>query len=222
MIIDSSYFKHGELFIPNVVNLNAQPKTEATQKVKSDLDLFIDKYERELLLNALGVDLYEELVTICSDNLLEEVGNEKWLALVEGETYQVNDETYIFDGLRGFQNESLVAYYVFCRWMENDDSVYSTVGTVRDTAKNAISVAASPKYIKAWNNFINKYQGKHRGTMPRVIFNPSGDIGLDYFGQEDVNRTLYQYLSDKNDSSDPEPFPDFRFKLYRIKTSMGI
>ena len=86
---------------------------------------------------------------------------------------------------------------------------------------NANSVSATQKYIDAWNDFINAYQGSSFETFPRIITNRSGDVGLDYFGDQQVQRTLYQYLNDKNDL-DATNFPDFKFKFYKIETSMGI
>lgn len=221
MIVNSTYFEQGELLIPNARDIDAV-KVGGLNKPK--LDNFIDKYERELLMDALGVTLYDELVVILKANTLEDAGKEHWKILVDGGNYDVDDKTVRFDGLRGFNKQSLVASYVFCRYLRNNDVTYTTVGTVRDTAKNATSVTATPKYVNVWNGFIKKYQGSHDGMLadtPRIIRNPAGLVGLSFFNSEGVQRSLYQYLFDINDS-DNTKFTDFEFKFRKLKNSMGI
>ncbi len=220
-IIDSSYFEQGELLIPNARNLDAG-KTGGLNKPR--IDEFILKYERELLMDALGITLYDALIVILKANTLEEAGNEHWLALVNGENYVVDSKTVRFDGLKGFNKQSLVASYVFCRYLRDHDVTYTTAGTVRDTAKNSTSVTATPKYVNVWNGFIKQYQGRHDGTLadtPRIIRNPAGLIGLTFFNSDGVQRSLYQYLFDINDADDTK-FTDFEFRFRRPVNSMGI
>lgn len=222
MIITTDYFYSGELFIPNARNVDSGSTSVSTGNNAGKLSIAIDKYERELLINCLGVSLYNQLSTIISDDTLDEVGNEKWKSLVVGETYVVDGKTYIFDGLIGYSNNSFIANYVFCKYMRNDDMSYTTTGTVRDTTKNATSVSATPKYIDIWSGFIRGYQGGVDCDTPRVIMNSSGEIGLDYTQQNNsVNRSLIQYILDKN-SVDSLLFPDANLKFYKQKNSMGI
>jgi hypothetical protein len=219
MIIDKTYFKSGELFIPNIISQDAVPQGQASRSSK--MSVFIDKYSREFLLNALGVDLFNELSDILKDNTLEEVGNEKWKALVKGEDYTYDGKKYRFDGLEGYEKQSMIAYFVFCKYLRDNDITYTTVGTVRDMAKNSFSVSATPKYVDIWNSFIDMYQGKKFDGEPKIITNPAGLIGVSYYSEEGVQRSLYRYLSDKNEI-DSGNFPDFEFKFYKRYNSMGI
>lgn len=222
MLIDYTYFQQGELYIPNVRSKNAG---EVGGENLTKVNLFIDKYERELLMNALGITLYDQLVAIVNANQLLDAGNEHWNALVNGENYVVDGETYRFDGLLGYNKQSMIAYYVFCKYLRENDVVYTTTGTVKDTSKNATSVAATPKYVDIWNFFVNAYQGKHYNQdfidTPSIIRNSGGLIGLTWFAEEGITRSLYQFLYDKNDA-DPTRFTDFKFKFYKRENSMGI
>ena len=219
MIIDTTYFTSGELFIPNVISQDALPAGTPSRNTK--IDVLISKYSREFLINSLGVILYDELAQILTNDTLDDVGNEKWKALVEGENYVLDSKTYRFDGLRGYEKQSMVAYYVFCMHLRESDLTYTTVGTVRDVAKNSFSVSATPKYVDMWNSFVNMYQGKAYNGEAVVIRNPSGLIGLTYHNEEGFQRSLYRYLSDKNEI-DADNFPDFNFVFYKRYNSLGI
>lgn len=213
MIIDSSYFDKGSLFIPNNKDLSAQPV--GTPTVQSDIDFFIDKYERELLYNALGVTLYNELKTANESTLTG-----KWKDLVDGTDYTIDSKLYRWDGLKGYASQSLIAFYVYCQYLRNDQSTYTTTGIVKNTAANAENYDPTPKFIKAWNSFIIQYQAQFNG-LPEIIINRSGKVGLDFYGNKDVKSSLYQYLTDAN-VLDPTAFPDFEFRFYESYNSFGI
>lgn len=210
-IIDATYFTKGHTFIPHSEDIN--PDTSST-KENTELKYFIEKYERELLINALGVTLYNEL-----ENAATPLSG-KWQKLVEGETYTVDGKEYRWEGLKGFNN-SLIANYVYCMWLRHDESHYTTTGVIANKAKNAKDFDPTPKYIKVWNLFIEAYQGQ-QSTLPQIIHNHYGDVGLDYYGQQkNVIRSLYQYITDKN-NEDETNFPDAPFKFYEYQNSFGI
>ena len=211
-IIDATYFEKGYLFIPHNKDIN--PSTTETSE-NTDLTFFIDKYERELLVNALGVELYDQLAPLTTYT-------GKWADLVDGETYTVDGKKYKWEGLKGHNKNSLIANYTYCEWLRNDESTYTTTGIVQNKAKNAMPFSPSPKYIKAWNEFISMYQNDVQDTLPRLIYNRNGNAGLDYFGSnESAFRSLCQYITDKNEE-DPTAFPDAPLMRYKSQNSFGI
>lgn len=218
MIIDSSYFTNGELFIPNNKDLSAKPL--GSPSVKSDLDVFIDKYERDLLLNALGTTLYDGLISQFTNGVLKTDAPQKWKDLIDGTNYTINGKTHRWDGLRGYAKQSLLAFYVFCKYMRNNEYTYTTTGVVQNTAKNADNVSGTTKYVKAWQSFMEQYQDE-LSSEPRIIFNSMGAIGLDYSGRSNVKVSLYQFLLDANELDDTA-FPEFEFKFYENENSWGI
>lgn len=215
MIIDATYFEKGIIFIPNNKDINASPVGAPSSQ--SELDFFIDNCERDLLINALGVTLFNLLTTAMIDL---PNADQKWKDLVNGKDYTINSKTYRWEGLKGYNKQSLIAFYVYCQYLRNDESTYTTTGIIKNTSKNAENYDPTGKYIKAWNSFISQYQ-KEYNYNPTVSINAFGSIGLDYYGNNDAKRSLYQYLTDANEL-DVTAFPNFEFKVYDIQTSLGI
>ena len=215
-IIDNTYFEKGWLFIPNNKDINASPVGSPT--IETDLDLFRIEYERELLLNALGVTLYDELQAEIDGTLT----TQKWIDLVNGKNYTINGITKRWNGLKGANSQSLIAFYVYCQYLRNDNSTYLTTGIAQNTANNAERSDPSPKFVKSWTRFLSQYQGSYYNNgYPTVIYNRSGMVGLDYYGSDNVESNLFQYLTDQNELI-PTDFPDFEFKFYESYNTFGI
>lgn len=214
-IIDNTYFTKGWLFIPANKDLNAEPV--GSPSAQTEIDFFIEEYERELLLNALGVTLYNEL-----ESELPTPTTQKWIDLVDGKDYTINGKTKRWNGLRGANMQSLIAFYVYCQYLRNDNSTYLITGIGQLEAGNAERFDPSPKFVKSWNRFLEQYQGKlYNYDYPTVIYNRSGMVGLDYYGSDSVEVNLYQYLTDANELDDTA-FPDFEFRFYETYNSFGI
>jgi hypothetical protein len=217
-IIDSTYFERGSTYVPNNKDISVQPVGSPTNQ--TELDFYITEYERDLLLNALGVTLYAELQLALVDL---PASDQKWQDLVDGKTYNdVNGNAKIWDGLSGVNKQSTISFYVFTEYLRNYEVTYTTVGTVKNTAKNATNFDATPKYIKAYTQFISSYQGS-LNQSPTVLINGRGMIGFDYSGSNSSEVSLYQYLLDQN-ALDETSFPDFEdyFRFYEMQNSKGF
>jgi hypothetical protein len=211
-IIDNTYFVNGWLFIPNNKDTNAEPV--GSPSAQSGIDFFITEYERELLLNALGVTLYNDLIANPS--------TQKWVDLIDGKDYTIDSKTKRWNGLKGANMQSLIAFYVYCQYLRNDNSTYLTTGIAQNTSNNAERSDPSPKFVKAWTRFLSQYQGNYYNNgYPTVIYNRSGMVGLDYYGQDNIEVNMFQYLTDQN-TLEPTDFPDFEFKFYETYNTMGI
>ena len=212
-ITDVTYYQKGINFIPNTVDISASNSPSQ----ESELDYFIKIHERQLMLNALGVELFEEFDAI-SDLT---TADQKWKDLVTGTTYTLlNGKKYLWEGLRGYNKNSLVASYIFCEFLRNDESTYTTTGIAQNMAKNAHNYSYTPKYISAWRNFIDKYQAQ-ADCSPVIIRDHFGAVGLDYYQNKNSEVSLYRFLTDQNEL-DPTAFPDFEFKFYENQNSLGI
>ena len=212
-ITDATYYEKGINFIPNSKDIS--PSDSPSQN--TGLLYFIDLYERELMLNALGITLYTDLQTALKDL---EKSEGKWQDLVKGKTYELNSKTYRWEGLRGYNKNSLVASYIFCKWLRNDESVYTTTGIAQNVARNATNFSFTPKYIASWNQFFKRYQAQAQNA-PKIIYNHFGAVGLDYYQHNNSEVSLYQYLTDQNEIK-ATSFPDFEFKFYKPQNSFGI
>lgn len=213
-ITDATYYQRGKKFLPNINNINAE--IAGVPNATNELQLFIDKYERLFLINFLGIVNYE-LLKVALLNL--PAADAKWKNLVTGVNYVKNSKTYRFDGLRGSNLDSLVAWYIFCKYMENDESYYSTTGIAKSTASNSNSFAPTRKYLDAWYSFLTAYQNDSTINQPTVFVNASGVVGVDYYGAEESNSlvTLETFLKDH--STD---YVGYNLKKYDSKNGWGI
>jgi len=215
-IIDETYFERGNTYIPNNKDIAVEPTTSPT--IVTELQFFITKYERELLLNALGVTLYDELQIALADL---PNADQKWRDLVEGKTYtNVHGNIKRWNGLKGINEESVISFYVFTEYLRNDQETYATVGVVKNTAKNAEIANPTPKFISAYRQFIKSYQGSVTEGLPTIVVNGFGSIGIDHFNTS-VEVSLLDFLSDSNDL-DATAFPNFELRVYAEQNSFGI
>jgi len=218
-IIDDTYFEHGSLFIPNNKDLTVEPVDSPTSI--TELEFFIKKYERQFLLDALGVTLYDEL-QVALELVDFTTAEQKWQDLVNGTNYtDPNGNVRRWDGLKGYDKQSVIAFYIFTEYLRNDNETYTTTGVVKNDAKNAQVIDPTPKYIKAYNQFIEAYQGSMSVNTPVVLINGFGTVGLDYYNNKSVQVSLLRFLSDSNEL-DETAYPDFEFRLYEPQNSFGI
>ena len=212
-ITDVTYYQKGINFIPNAQDISASDSPSSESK----LEYFINVYERQLMLNVLGAKLFSEFTTAMADL---PNADQKWKDLVTGATYTKDSKDYLWEGLRGYEKNSLVASYIFCEYLRNDESTYTTTGVVKNTSKNAENVNPTPKYIAAWRQFIEKYQAQTQ-CNPVIIRDHFGNVGLDYYQNKNSEVSLYQFLTDQNEL-DALAFPDFEFTFYENQNSLGI
>ena len=215
-ITDATYYQTGIKFIPDVKVTGTPVQGVPTNNTVSKLEHFIDVNERLLLLSFLNVELYNELQVALQDlpNALA-----KWQNLVDGTTYVKDNETFVFDGLRGYSKDSLVAYFVFCEYVKNDNTYYSTSGIVQTKDKNAVRVDPSNKLIDCYYAFLNKYQDSYESNEPIYYTSYNGLIGVDYLGGNNNSNvvTLETFLRDNATDYD-----GYEFKRFETINSFGI
>lgn len=214
-ITDSTYYENGKKFIPNSKDVNAGDPNVPT--VATELDGAITKYERDLLIGFLGITSYNELNTALADLPNADI---KWQNLVNGTEYVKDSVTYRFDGLRGFEKDSFVAFYVFCKYMENDESYYSTTGVTKSNAQNSNNFTPTRKYLDAWYIFLDKYQNEATHGEQTYIYDAYGSVvGIDYYKGANTNKlvTLETYLKDHE-----ADFDGYEFTHYTGANSLGI
>jgi hypothetical protein len=205
-IVNKSFFnKQNNLHIPLSVN---DPSGSITPNNETELDNLCVKIEREILLNALGLTLYNELKAL-DEITIEEVGNLRWKKLVQGDEYSEK----VWDGLNG--DYSLIAYRIFEQFTTDTNIRLSATGTTKVNAENATN--QTPAYLIANSNlnFINLYQSEY--LINPIVY----DDFLDWQGcGNEIEKSLYGYLTDKK-----EDFPEWKpenFRIYETKNSFGI
>lgn len=200
-IVDKSYFNNQNyIHIPlAVVDPSATPNNAA------ELDYLCIKLEREILLNALGLSLYNEIKAITDIDLPE---NAKFKKLIQGDKY----DGKIWLGLDN--DDSLIANYIYQEFVTQTDIRLSATGAKKVNAENATT--QTPKYLiaGAHQNFIKQYQGEYL-TTPFIENN-----FIDWYGCNNIEKSLYGYLMDKQ--ADFLNWKPENFKIYETKNSFGI
>lgn len=200
MIVDNTYFVN-ELYIPN-----AKPSvTSDITTVQSELNSFINKYERDCLIRCIGYTLYAELVSmldLAETTLIKTGSDAKWDDLVNGKVYTINGKSLQWRGLR-FKNietdlkpnRSFIANYIYWFYEQDADVLRAGIGNVQGKAKNAERVSAAPKVSRAWNEMVKMICGEEEN--PRVLINTFGRVGVDYYvSNNEVD--LYKFIKDSN------------------------
>lgn len=210
-IIDQTYFTR-DLSIPNINEV----QTEAFET----LEYFVDEYVRQLLRDALGIEIFNILDTYVIDGAFDSTGAPQYIIdLVEGKEYVKSGVTYKWSGListQGVFKKSLLANYVYYQWLKNSFSTQSGVGEVTLNPQNANLVNPTQKLVTAWNSFVTMYQNANC-VYPNVYYKGSTQV-IDWLGYNvNTEVSLIEYLND-NDSD----FSTATLRVYEYQNQLGI
>lgn len=211
-LVTSAYFTR-ELTIPTLEDMNAKASVE--------LDMFIDEKSPLLLQNALGLELFADLDSNITDGELDALAPQKWKNLVEGAEYTKDGVDYVWKGLLynvGTYKCSLLAYFTFYFWLENQVSYMAGVGDVQAMAKNAPHVNPNQRLVSVWNKFIEMYQG-HGNYHNGSFYFHNGVPVYDYWGGRQENHYVDMITFIKDNQTD---YPDARCQLYEVKNQFGL
>jgi len=199
-IVNSTFFNNQNYIHIPLANIDPS----STPNNATELDYLCIKLEREILLNALGLSLYNEIKAITDIN----TADEKFKKLIQGDEY----DGKIWLGLDN--DDSLIANYIYQEFVTQTDIRLSATGAKKVNAENAIN--QTPKYLIAGanQNFIKQYQGEY--LIEPYIYNNF----IDWCGCNNAEKSLYGYLMDKQ--SDFTNWKPEYFKVYETKNSFGI
>ena len=147
MLIDIDYFK-GALQIPNLGKDSTAFQSN-----------YMAIYEKEVLVKLLGNTLYQEMIA----NYVSGTPS-IWVDLVEGKTYEVeyNSETYQvkWNGLINDEKISLIAYYVYFNYIQQNYQQATGLGIVQSNTENGTIVSPNQKLVWA-NNECARLAGSY-------------------------------------------------------------
>jgi hypothetical protein len=202
-ITDLTYYK-AELLIPHAQSSVSDTATG----VIVELNQFITQYEREALIKTLGYTLYSEFaeqfdVSATDKWTIKDAAAQKWKDLLNGLEYTINGDTVNYRGMIFTEpfsgttlNRSFIAYYIYYNYLNDDMEKYQGTGINELASKNATRTSPIPKSIRSWRRFYELVVGTF--NQPALLVNRSGMIGLDWFGFNDTERSLYQFIDDQN------------------------
>jgi hypothetical protein len=208
-IIDKTYFqKANELNIPlSVQTLVANPTLQTPNDV-AYLDALCLRVEKSILLNALGLAMYNELQLAITDSFTNPL-YASYKKLVEGEEY----DGKVWQGLEN--DYSLIAYRIFEEFMTETNVRLVANGNVQLSPEKASLISPAYKIANSNQKFIQLYQGGY--LQEPIIYNHF----IDWFGcNDELNVSLYNYLIDKKENF---PLWDLsKFAVYTNKNTFGL
>lgn len=218
-IINDTYFQEDRL-IPNLGNGGIGSVGNV------DIEPLIDSECRSLLDSVLGYKAFKEF----SDSLdvkgeIKPDTPQKWIDLINGLEYEKNGITYYYRGLKyslGASKNSLLAYYVYYKWIDQNVSKSTGVGEVVLQSKNAINVGLTSKLVDIWNKFWTmlgagyEYNGSH--------YHHCGVPISDYYGKRrNSNISLFQFLNDNSETYGKLPLQlPANDSFYGYKNQLGL
>lgn len=177
--IDSTYFK-GEIAIPGASSETA-------------LTTAITQYEKEILIKLLGYKLYSLLE---ADLVNDAPVTQKYIDLVNGKEFTLSyngaDHLVKWEGLINTAKESLLAYYVYYKYVErNITSFYGTGVSQTNTQEGWQRVSPESKMINAWER-IRELYGKIPPQYKRYYNRPV--LGAEVPGVLELSGSAYNFL----------------------------
>jgi len=202
MSITNASFYKGQLNLPNIGTTSSSIGGGS----ENFLD-FILEFEEEALVFALGRKLYTEFIVDNTDGngVVNPGADPKWFDLMDGTTYTKSGVEYNWKGIKynsNGRNYSLLAYYVYYRYVNEQQSYVSDVGTVSPEAANSEKTSAIRRSVKAYQNFLKIYG--ENCTTHRNFYYHNGILIKDYYGNRDNTGdvTLYRFLLDHEENYD--------------------
>jgi len=176
-LIDSTYFT-------NDINLSLG--------TYSDIDQFIAKYEKEVLIGLLGYTLYTEMMAAYAASIatVPVPLPQKWDRLINGYTYDYNGVTIRWNGLINSDKVSFIAYYVYCQYIKSHQFPQSQTGAVQPQNENSVVVDGIANHTAGWNRFVELYGIGSESALAYLVTN--SDEYTDWLFE---NTKLYAYTN---------------------------
>lgn len=186
-IINLTYFKHN-LFIPLAEEMSSIPSSQSAPNNVDALQTLIDALEKYILINALGVSVYNELQTALDDL---DNADQIWKDLINGCEY----DGKIWIGLK--EDNSLLANAIFSEFLQSDSNgFYTSLGIAKPKPTESGLVTPKTKIVSTYNTFLTKYQSDYKCISD--VYETSYGTFVDYYGNnEETYVSLYKFLKDK-------------------------
>ena len=195
MFIDNTYFV-GEIEIPN----KSGPISNATAITQA-----INQYEKEILISLLGYKLYSLLMADLGEDGKPQT--QPFIDLINGaefeHTFAGQTMTLKWNGLVNAEKQSLIAYYVYYKYVEREVTHMSGIGNILPGSEKGGRVSSVNKMVNAWDRMRELY-GKFSPELRRYYERFNSHSGLYYI--HDDQPSAYNFLF-----ANKESYPDWRF-----------
>lgn len=140
---------------------------------------YIKPYQREILLRLLGYDLYRRL-----EQGYQSGTPSIWVDLVEGKEYTVDvqgvEHLVKWNGLKNIDKVSLIAYYVYFKWLRQNNEQLTGTGVSKADKENATDYEKDFKLVAAWNMANDLAGAFYNDPLQASLFNFLKNHKADY------------------------------------------
>ena len=207
MIIDTTYFRG-----PIQVQF-AEGSTAATAVLAG-----YEYLEKQILRDALGVSLYELYVTGIAAT------TQKYEDIRDGTTYTIQDRngediTVRWNGLLNSDKVSLLSYFIYHKYIQDNISYNSVTGEVGQANQNSVLANVNKKAEWAYNEGVELYgkdltliSGSNNFIRMRDdTMNYKPLITVEDYYRETLKGTLYNFIYFMNDQNGNDYYPNWEF-----------
>lgn len=173
---DYTYYQKRLLAIPNL-----------RDEVLDNLNDFIDIYEDEYLNKMLGIKLKNQFLAGLEETTIED----KWTNLLEGYEFEIGGIIYKWNGFQSSKKVSPIANYVFCHFVEQNQNLYTGIGTVIPNAENGNVITPQYRLSAVWSemakmnielvNFLYEFEGSDYPDWDFNLRRTKSLLSYDYF-----------------------------------------
>lgn len=119
-------------------------------EIQTEIDGYIARFEREILIKTLGFDLYYNFIAALSGT-----PDQKWLDLRDGKIYVQDGVNKRWRGLINDEKESLIAYYVYYQFLKSNNQYASGNGVKLVNSENSVNQSPIQKQKDAYNRMVD-------------------------------------------------------------------
>lgn len=216
MILNSSHFNSGDLYIPN-----AQGAVSTFAATNTGIQNFIDKCEELVISDALSPSTWQAIKSNYTNNILD-ANAPQWVQdLINGTTYTYENKEYTFKGLG--HSHSCLAYFIFNKYLIENYGSLGIDGMQHDNNSAATPINPTAKDVETWNAFVTMYQGQNiTQNLPIITHSYYGTL-IDYYAKGKVSSIvdLLSFIEHYN-ALNPDTYSVVNGRLYERKNSFGL
>lgn len=198
----------------------------------ANLDLYIVKIEKEILIKLLGYDLYKSF----SEAIDSGTPAQKWIDLRDGKEYQVTNEdgVDVYVKWEGLLNAtSLISYFIYFYYVLETQSINTGSGDVVLKGTNSETTSISQlnnKLVANYNKGVDLY-----GVYLKLLISQNAILrskswqnkidyskGLKNYYEEILKGTAFNYLYFMNEQNGDDYYANWKFTEINKINTFGI